>query len=113
MGEGKTEAALLARLAAGKSRAARLMLRSQLRRQATNALAAEYLRRRYPRESQPPLMHANALDHNYEALSMAGIDDEEEGELAQVVAEEWFAPKKRFLAPFGGECRPALCLSCG
>jgi CRISPR-associated endonuclease/helicase Cas3 len=107
MGEGKTEAALYLHdwlQARVGQRGLYVALPTQATSNSMLPRVAEYLRRRYPGEKvNLHLMHANAaLDHNYEALSMAGIDDEEEGELAQVVAEEWFAPKKRsLLAPFG------------
>lgn len=107
MGEGKTEAALYlhdwlqARMG---QRGMYVALPTQATSNSMLPRVAEYLRRRYPgKKVNLHLMHANAaLDDNYRALSMAGIDYEEEGELAQVVAEEWFAPKKRsLLAPFG------------
>jgi CRISPR-associated endonuclease/helicase Cas3 len=106
MGEGKTETALFLyekwQLLAGQ-RGCYFALPTQATSNQLFDRMVKFIRRRYSEQVvNLGLLHSQAeLSAEYRKLRLAAIEQDKGEELGQVVAEEWFAKKKRgLLAPF-------------
>jgi CRISPR-associated endonuclease/helicase Cas3 len=106
MGEGKTETALFLyekwQIQAGQ-RGCYFALPTQATSNQLFDRMIKFIRRRYPKQIvNLALLHSQAeTSTEYQKLRLAAIEEDNDDTLGKVVAEEWFARKKRgLLAPF-------------